>query len=236
MRKWEILSNNAIKLLACLFMLIDHMGVILFPNITVLRLIGRMAFPLFAYMFAEGAYYTKNKIKHALILAIFAVIIQLGYMIFVKSYDLSILAIFLISLGLIRLFDVVYEQMKKGNNGLSITIFAILIIIIIGLFYLTNVVTNIFEANYGFYGIMTPLVVYMVKKTMNDKYLMMIALAAMITLKVLFWPTIAGWGAYLSLIFLFFYNGTRGKLKLKYFFYFFYPIHLIILYGISMLL
>ena len=47
-----------IKLLATLFMFIDHVGMILFPDIRDLRLIGRISMPLFAYCVARGFYYT----------------------------------------------------------------------------------------------------------------------------------------------------------------------------------
>ena len=43
-----IFSGNALKLLACTFMLVDHIGAILFPELSVLRAVGRLAMPLFA--------------------------------------------------------------------------------------------------------------------------------------------------------------------------------------------
>lgn len=59
----KILNNNQLKIIACIFMLIDYIGFFLYPEIIILRYIGRLAFPLFAFFIAEGAYYTKNKIK-----------------------------------------------------------------------------------------------------------------------------------------------------------------------------
>lgn len=46
------LSGNALKLIAALTMLIDHIGVILLPNVAILRVIGRLAFPIYAFMIA----------------------------------------------------------------------------------------------------------------------------------------------------------------------------------------
>lgn len=43
------MNKNHIKILAALFMLIDHAGLILFPEIIILRYIGRLSFPLFAF-------------------------------------------------------------------------------------------------------------------------------------------------------------------------------------------
>lgn len=48
------MTSNAIKLIACISMLIDHAGVILFPEYPFLRWIGRLAMPLFAFTVAEG--------------------------------------------------------------------------------------------------------------------------------------------------------------------------------------
>ena len=66
------LSATALKYLACLFMLIDHIGLLLFPQIVVLRDIGRLAFPLFAFMLANGYRHTSNYWHYLLRLSLFA--------------------------------------------------------------------------------------------------------------------------------------------------------------------
>ena len=53
MSKIRFLSNNALKIIAALAMLADHAGYLLFPDVTVLRIIGRLAFPIFAFTIAE---------------------------------------------------------------------------------------------------------------------------------------------------------------------------------------
>jgi len=57
-------NTGLIKLLACLFMLIDHAGKMLFPQIPEMRLIGRLAMPMFAYGIAVGAVYTRDPIRY----------------------------------------------------------------------------------------------------------------------------------------------------------------------------
>ena len=57
-------NTGLIRLLACLFMLCDHAGKMLFPDIPEMRLIGRLAFPMFAYGVAVGAVYTRNPIRY----------------------------------------------------------------------------------------------------------------------------------------------------------------------------
>ena len=60
----KFLTGNALKILAAIFMTIDHIGVMLFPRMLILRIIGRLALPVFAFMIAEGCKYTRNKKKY----------------------------------------------------------------------------------------------------------------------------------------------------------------------------
>lgn len=69
-------DTDLIKLLACVFMLIDHAGKMLFPHIPQMRLIGRLAFPMFAYGIAVGAVYTRDPLKYLSRIALLALISQ----------------------------------------------------------------------------------------------------------------------------------------------------------------
>ncbi|MBO7736222.1 MAG: hypothetical protein J6S22_00120, partial [Clostridia bacterium] len=69
MNKLRFLSGNSIKILAAIAMVVDHVGLLFFPFNPIFRMIGRLAFPLFAYMIAEGCKYTKNKWKYLLLMA-----------------------------------------------------------------------------------------------------------------------------------------------------------------------
>jgi len=60
------LSQEGLKLIACVTMLIDHVGAVFFPQNLWLRVIGRLAFPIYCFLLAEGARYTKNPAKYAL--------------------------------------------------------------------------------------------------------------------------------------------------------------------------
>ena len=64
--KFSFINGNGIKLLAAVLMVIDHIGAIFFPQIVWLRCVGRISFPLFAYMLAVGCKYTRNKVYHLL--------------------------------------------------------------------------------------------------------------------------------------------------------------------------
>ena len=75
----RFLTGNMIKIIAATFMVIDHIGVILMHEDGILRILGRISMPLFAYMIAEGAKYTKNKTKYLGMIAGLAAICQLVY-------------------------------------------------------------------------------------------------------------------------------------------------------------
>ena len=60
------LSGNSLKIIAAFAMLIDHVGIMFFPTVAIYRIIGRISFPIFAFMIAEGCRYTRNKLKYIL--------------------------------------------------------------------------------------------------------------------------------------------------------------------------
>lgn len=57
-------NTGLIRLIACICMAVDHFGKMCFPHIPEMRMIGRLAFPLFAYGIAVGAIYTRNPLKY----------------------------------------------------------------------------------------------------------------------------------------------------------------------------
>ncbi|MBP3656422.1 MAG: hypothetical protein J6K32_06975 [Clostridia bacterium] len=69
-------NTGLIRLIACLTMLMDHMGKMFFPQLPVMRLIGRLAFPLFAYGIAVGAVYTKDPVKYLSRVVLLALVSQ----------------------------------------------------------------------------------------------------------------------------------------------------------------
>ena len=60
------LNGNHLKLIAAFTMLLDHAGILLFPRVQLFRILGRLAYPIYAYMIAEGCRYTKNKLRYFL--------------------------------------------------------------------------------------------------------------------------------------------------------------------------
>ena len=73
------LSQEGLKLIACVTMLIDHIGAVFFPYAIGLRIIGRISFPIYCFLLAEGVHHTRSPLKYGLRLLLVAVISELPY-------------------------------------------------------------------------------------------------------------------------------------------------------------
>ncbi|MCX6084810.1 MAG: TraX family protein, partial [Caldiserica bacterium] len=93
-------QSDALKLIAIVSMTVDHVGAILLPQVDWLRIIGRVAFPLFAYQLAAGYLHTRNVARYARRLAVWGLIAQPVYMIAfgVRPWTLNIFATLLLGL------------------------------------------------------------------------------------------------------------------------------------------
>ena len=77
--KLAVLNGNHLKLIAAVTMLLDHAGILLFPKIMLFRILGRLAYPIYAYMIAEGCRYTRNKLRYFLMVFGLGTACQLVY-------------------------------------------------------------------------------------------------------------------------------------------------------------
>ena len=161
--KFGFLSNNALKIIACITMFIDHLGFIFFPTIAIYRIIGRIAFPLFAFMIAEGCYYTKNKIKHLALISGFAIVMQVVLYMATQMTDFNIFIPFSIAIIIIYLID--YADLKLRTNNIIFGILSIIAAILLTIFFYWFTETyTYFYSNYGFYSIIIPVVLFIIKK------------------------------------------------------------------------
>lgn len=237
----KILNHNHIKMLACILMLVDHVGYFLFPKIMMLRAIGRLAFPLFAYLIAEGCFYTRDKFKHLALMLTFGVICQVGiYFDDPNARDVNVILTFTCSVVMIYLLDRFKKDLFSKNwnavwSGLAF---------IAGVLCFWKISTK-FSFDYDFRGMLVPVICsifYKIpeckgKKYVDNMYVRLVLLAIGMIMVAMKNPL--GNMEYLSLlsiIILLFYNGKKGKLNLKYAFYVFYPAHIAIIYLIGMII
>ncbi len=237
--KFGFLSGNALKLLAALFMLIDHAGLIFFPKLEIFRIIGRLAFPMFAFFVAEGCRYTRNRLKHFLTLFVLAVGIQAVYFFALGQLNMSVFVTFSFSVLLIYTLDKIKDLIAKHARAMEIILFMLLFVLISVVAALLDM---LFIIDYGFIGAMTPVFasLFHTKKSSPErmkkydtKLVSLLCMAVPLILHIIFDQKWYQFFSLFSLPLLYCYSGKRGKLKLKYFFYVFYPAHLVILYGIS---
>ena len=73
------LTGYHLKLIALVTMFIDHIGAVFFPQLNILRAIGRISFPLYVFLAAEGCRYTHDRTRYALRLGLFALISEIPY-------------------------------------------------------------------------------------------------------------------------------------------------------------
>ena len=221
------LNNNQLKIIAMVSMLIDHMGYILFPQYRWMRYVGRLAFPIFAFMIAEGCAHTRNRGKYLLRMAAFAAVVQVALYVTLGSLKQCCFVTF--SLSILTIYAVDTYRKNKGFFSTvlaGLTLAALVYVCVLLPYRLTG-----FKVEYGILGVLLPVVIYMVP----GKEGKVVAAAAMLVAMSGNWGSFQ-WFGLLALPLLALYNGNRGKARMKYLFYIFYPAHLVILYGISYLL
>lgn len=224
--KTRFLSGNVLKIIGLISMVVDHVGYMFFENCMWLRIIGRLSFPIFAFMIAEGCKYTSNKLKYFLSVFVVALVCQVGVFVFdgsTKIYSLMSLAISIPIIYLLQLF-------KKSlfNKDKSKYVYGSLFILSIVTLYFLN---KIIEIDYGFFGTILAVLTSLFKREKGKEdnlYLDLILMGIGLILLAKF-TFVEQYYALLSLPILALYSGKRGNLNLKWFFYLFYPLHFVVL-------
>ena len=241
--KFKVLNGNALKILAAIFMVIDHVGLMFFPYEIGFRIIGRLAFPIFAFMISEGARYTKNKPKYLLTISILALICQLVYFFFANSLYMCILVTFSLSIVVIYALSYFKKCLFSEKTKLWEKIFSGIVFLLT--VFAVAVLNRLFEIDYGFLGCMAPAFASLFDfRGINvPKY---VAMADNLYVRIgtfgvgLLLLALSSGGiqiySLLSLILLLLYSEKRGSAKMKYFFYVFYPLHLVVLTAIEILI
>lgn len=246
-KPFSLLSGNTLKLLAVLLMIIDHVGMIFFWTVPgwqyeVLRSIGRPCMPIFAYFIAEGCRYTRSPWGYLGKLFACLGVCQVGYYIGMGSLNICIFGTLLIGATLLLCLQNAKKALFAGDLEKGV-LWALLFLT--GIF-ITYYVNQLVYIDYGFWGCLLPVFAgaFFLPETapaglkkLDNKWTGLMCFA--IGLCLLSWfddyREVQVYCLF-ALPLLALYSGKRGKWKLKYFFYLFYPIHLVALEGIYLLM
>jgi len=220
------LSGNALKCIAMACMLLDHMGYILFPGVDWMRIVGRLAYPIYGFLLAEGCRYTRRRWLHFLEVFVLGVICQAVYQLaapYPNGIYLNILLTFSVSIVMCNLLLAVPKE------SIRLTVFFVGAVLL--WFAIDRLLTLGIKFDYGYWGILLPVVLVLFQKPWQK----LLAEAGVLCVLSAYANRLQWW-CLLALLPLALYNGTRGRRKLKYAFYLFYPLHLVALYGVYWLL
>ena len=249
------MSAGILKLIACFAMLLDHVGYLMqayhigdYDLSSCLRLVGRIAFPIFAFLIAEGFKHTRNVVLYTGRLLIAGIISEIPYNLCFHGdyiYSPTINVMFTLATALTAL---IFADMciKSSNKEVRI----LFVIPVFAACYFADK----FGMDYGYWGILLIFLFYLVdadsivkKKLLLFPILLFFA-ARYIIVGFLEGSVITEWNkqqlfALLAFFPLVFYNGKVGSGKSKnarkakqYLFYLFYPVHLLILYFVFKLI
>lgn len=222
------ISGSTLKLIAVISMLIDHTGATVFRTVmrsnavlssgnarlwqhiySASRDIGRIAFPIFCFLIVEGFLHTHNPRKYAGRLFLFALISEIPFDIALKGawfYPDKQNVYFTLLLGLLVLMAL---------SGFREHPWAAPFIIAAGMYG-----AHLLQTDYSYKGVFLIVILYLLRFT---RLYQCIGGAA---------ATVWELPAPIAFIPVWLYNGKRG-LRMKYFFYWFYPVHLMVLYVIN---
>ena len=230
-------TSFSLHIMAMIFMLCDHLWGTVVPGNDWLTCVGRLTFPIFAFMIVEGYFHTKNLKKYILRLLIFAIVseipfnLAMGSRIFYPIHQ-NVLWSFLISIGLIH-----WNRKVKEKNIFCRVLIGVASVVI---GYIVGIITFV---DYYHAGILTVLVFYFFKGKKWWCYIGQFVCLWYINFEILggFSYEINLLGkthfierqglALLALIPIWLYRGKQGyhSKALQYIYYLFYPLHLLIL-------
>jgi len=241
------MSSFTLKMIAIITMLIDHIGAIFIPENTLLntifRGIGRLAFPIFVFLIVEGFYHTSNIKRYLARLGIFALLSEIPFDIAFYNSNYS-------GANLVReinkgAYAAVLKRMMQHQNVFFTLFLGLLLITLINrtekkfskqTIYSSMMIAALtlafcflallLRTDYDFAGILLIAAFYLFR---GNKALLTMSLL------IVFGGIFEGISilAVLSMIFISLYNGKKGK-DIKYFFYIFYPAHLLILFIVHL--
>ncbi len=235
------LNGLILKIIAVVTMLLDHVAWVFYPENMLLHDIGRLAFPIFVFLIVEGFFGTKNVRKYEIRLLVFALVSEIPFdlafsgIAFDFSYQNTFFTL-LIGLVMLDVITAVRERIPQDAYGIILEL--VILVAFAALAFLV-------KSDYGAGGI---LIIYCFYR-FRDMHVIKYILFALILILVYARETPYELFALFAIIPLLLYNGQRGFPRIRgpyggtnrgaayqvvrYAFYVFYPVHLIILYGIA---
>ena len=239
------LTSFALHILAMVFMLCDHLWATIVPGNEWLTCIGRITYPIFAFLIVEGYFHTKNLKQYVLRLLIFAALSEIPFNLMTGGslFNLlhqNVLWTFLIGIGLIRLIEWARSAPRRIRRWPLATL-GVLLGCTVALVSMTD---------YMHFGVLTILIFYLFRGRrwwcftgqliclwiINVK--MMGGIVYPVTLFGDEWIIHQQGFALLALIPIWLYQGNQGMYNkiVKYTYYAFYPVHLLILYLLMLVI
>lgn len=239
------ISSFSLHVVAMVCMVCDHAWALLFPQAEWLTCIGRIAFPIFAFLIAEGYRRTTDVKRYMQRLLVFALVSEIPFNLMYGSsifypFHQNALWTFLIALCAMIIMD---RIRKTHGKPVSIVLCALITLLFFVLGYVSM-------ADYFGAGVLTVLVFYFFSgSTWSDRIGLFVCLC-WINLELLggyYYPLyIGGYQlnliqqgfALLALIPVWLYKGKQGYHKrwFRWFCYAFYPFHMLALYGLWQIL
>ena len=242
------ISSSTLKFIAMITMLIDHTAaVLMYPvmiqsdsvyqrlweagpvmydaYIFLRQVIGRMAFPIFCFLLVEGFQRTRNAKRYALRMLGFALLAEVPFDLALNDVWLEFgyqNVMFTLLLGLIVM--IICDRLGKMELNRWMILAGQLLVILLGMG-----AGELLRTDYGGYGVLCISILYLFRKNRGKQ--MIAGTVSFVAGELVLMGSMSELLAPLGFIPVACYNGKRG-LKLKYLFYFFYPVHLLILYII----
>ena len=231
------LTSNMLRILAMAFMICDHLWAKVVPGNDWMTYLGRLTFPIFAFMISEGFIHTSNLKKYILRLLGFAVISEIPFNLFYGGswfypYHQNVMFTLLFGLLAIMLID----KAKKNKDAKTIAK-------TVALVALLCIASFIGFVDYGFWGFLTVVMFYLFR---DFPFAWVLQLIAMLLFNLILFEgqtipvelfgksfEFATQGfAVFALIPIWLYGGKKGKSNkiMQYGFYAFYPIHMLLIY------
>lgn len=228
------MTGFVLKIIAVITMILDHVRyAVPVTECFITKYGGRLSFPIFAFLITEGLIHTKSRKKYFMRMLAFACISQIPFMLFrtliLDKFMLNIMFTFLFAILGIVIVEFFHDREELSNLYKFFIVVATLFTILL--------VGYKIPVDYGWFGILTVWLFYFIR---DKKFLRTVSYIILVIIYYIsrFIPHIELidiWSVVCTAlpgIIILFYNGREGK-KLKYFFYLFYPIHMLIIYGLS---